>query len=202
MAGELLLINPRKRRGKRRSKERKRNPVRALSRRSLRRPARSYRRRRNPSFRSLTGQIVPQVIAAAQGAGGAILTEAAFTYVPLPIMLKVGPLSIVSRALMAFAVSFASQFVAGPRVAGKFLEGALAVQAYSVMRPMLAGVLPLAGHEIEGLGYYSPGMILQDDLNPLPDLNAGTPLQVGAYISGDGNEENGVWDPTIQAYIS
>jgi hypothetical protein len=197
MSGELLLINPRKRRAKRR-RGRKRNPIAANPRR---RSARRFRRyRRNPSFRSLTRGIVPQVVAAAQGAGGAILTEAAFTYVPLPAMLKTGPLAIVSRALMAFGVSFASQFVAGPRIAGKFLEGALAVQAYSVMRPMLAGVLPLAGHEIEGLGYYSPGMILQDDLSPLPDLNAGTPLQ--AYISGDGNEENGVYDPSINAYIS
>jgi hypothetical protein len=197
--GELLLINPRKRRGKRRgSRGRKRNPVRALRRRSLKR---SYRRRRsNPSFRSMTRGLVPQIIGAAQGAGGAILTDAAFTYIPLPAMLKTGPLGIVSRALMAFGVGMLSRFVVGANMAGRFVEGALTVQAYGVLRPMLGGVIPLAGDEIEGMGYYSPGMILQDDLSPLPDLNAGTPLQ--AYISGDGGEDNGVYDSSIGAYIS
>lgn len=198
MAGKLLLINPRKRRGKRR-RGRKRNPVAANPRRrSLRRAHRSFRRRRhNPSMRSMTRQIVPQVIGAAQNAGGALLTDAAFTYIPLPVMLKTGPLGMVSRALMAFGVGMLSSFVVGQRIAGRFVEGALTVQAYGIMRPLVAGVVPLAGHEIEGMGYYSPGLILQDDLSPLPDLNAGTPLQ--EYISDNGN---GVYDESIQAYIS
>lgn len=199
MSGELLLINPRKRRGKRRgSRGRKRNPVRRLARRSMKRYSR--RRRSNPSLRSMTRGVVPQIVNAAQGAGGAILTDAAFTYLPLPAMLKTGPLGLVSRALMAFGVGMLSSFVVGGRMAGRFVEGALTVQAYGVIRPMVGGFIPLAGHEIEGLGYYSPGMILQDDLSPLPDLNAGTPLQ--AYISGDGNEENGVYDASIGAYIN
>lgn len=195
---ELLLINPRKRRGKRR-RGRKRNPVVANPRRrSLRRAHRSFRRRRNnPSMRSMTRQLMPQIINAAQGAGGALLTDAAFTYIPLPAMLKTGPMGIVSRALMAFGVSMLSGFVVGNRVAGHFLEGALTVQAYGIMRPLIAGFVPLAGHEIEGMGYYSPGLILQDDLSPLPDLNAGTPLQ--EYISDNGN---GMYDESIQAYIS
>jgi len=197
MAGELLLINPRKRRGKRRkARSRKRNPV---HRRSLRRSARSYRRRRrNPSFRTITSGIVPQVINAAQGAGGAILTDAAFTYIPLPVMFKAGPIGLVSKVLMAFGVGWLSSFVVGAKMAGRFVEGALTVQAYGALRPIVGGFIPLAGNDIEGLGYYSPGMILQDDLSPLPDLNAGTPLQ--AYISGLG--EGGTYDETIDAYIS
>ncbi len=200
MSGELLLINPRKRRGKRRkSRGRKRNPVATLNPRRRRRH--SFRRyRRNPSMRSMTRGIVPQIIGAVQGAGGAILTDAAFTYIPLPVMLKTGALGIVSRALMAFGVGMLSSFVVGGRMAGRFVEGALTVQAYGVIRPLVGGFVPLAGNEIEGLGYYSPGMVLQDDLSPLPDLNAGTPLQ--AYISGDGGEDNGVYDSSIGAYIS
>jgi hypothetical protein len=204
MAGELLLINPRKRRGKRRkARGRKRNPL-SFSYRTKRK-ARSHRRRRNPSMRLIPrgGQIMTQLVGAAQGAGGAILTDAAWTMIPLPLMLKAGPMGLVSRALMAFAVSWASSFMVGQRVAGKFLEGALAVQAYGVIAPMVRGFLPggMAGNDIEGLGFYSPGMILQDDLSPLPDLNAGTPLQ--AYISGlSENGEGGTWDDSIQAYIS
>lgn len=204
MSGELLLINPHKRRGKRRrSHSRKRNPL-SFSYRSKRKARRavSHRRRRhNPTMGGFTRQIVPQAIGAAQGAAGAILTDVAWTMIPLPLMLKAGPMGLASRALMAFAVSWASSFVVGGRVAGKFLEGALAVQAYGIIAPMVRGFLPGGVAGVEGLGFYSPGMILQDDLSPLPDLNAGTPLQ--AYISGMGdNNEGGTWDDSIQAYIS
>lgn len=203
MAGELLLINPRKRRGKRRSHSRKRNPL-SFSYRSKRKARRavSHRRRRhNPAMRGFTRQLVPQAVGAAQGAAGAILTDAAWTMIPLPLMLKAGSMGTVSRALMAFAVSWASSFVVGGRVAGKFLEGALAVQAYGIIAPMVRSFLPGGVAGLDGLGYYSPGTILQDDLSPLPDLNAGTPLQ--AYISGMGdNNEGGTWDDSIQAYIS
>jgi hypothetical protein len=205
MAGEILLINPRKRR--RKSRGRKRNPAYVMNKsRRRRRGRKSYRR--NPSSRSvgrsfggIARGFVPQIVNAAKGAGGAILTDAAFTYIPLPVALKTGPLGIASRALTAFLVSYLAGFAVGGRMAGNFLEGALTVQAYGVLKPLVAGFIPLAGSEIEGLGYYSPGMILQDDLSPLTDLNAGTPLQ--AYISGmSGLGEGGVYDESIEAYIS
>jgi hypothetical protein len=196
---EILLVNPRKRRRRKSSRGRKRNP----SRRRSRSHRKSYRRRyrRNPSLRSVTGiarGFVPQVINAGKNAAGAILTDAAFTYIPLPASLKLGPLGMVSRALTAFLVSFAASYAVGGKMAGQFLEGALTVQAYGVLKPLVSGFLPLAGTDIEGLGFYSPGMILQDDLSPLTDLNAGTPLQ--SYISGLG--EGGVYDETIDAFIS
>jgi hypothetical protein len=203
MAGEILLLNPRKRR--RKSRGRKRNPAYVMNKSRRRRRSRGRKSyRRNPSMRSIASigrGFVPQIMNAAKGAGGAILTDAAFTYIPLPIAMKTGPLGIASRALTAFLVSYLAGFAVGGRMAGNFLEGALTVQAYGVLKPLVAGFIPLAGTDIEGLGFYSPGMILQDDLSPLTDLNAGTSLQgMGAYISGMG--EGGVYDESIEAYIS
>lgn len=205
---EILLINPRKRRRRKSSRGRRRNPA-LLNPRRRRRRSRgrkrnpSYRRRyrRNPSMRSITGiarGFVPQVLNAGKNAAGAILTDAAFTYLPLPIAMKTGTLGMLSRAVSAFAVSYLAGYAVGGKMAGQFLEGALTVQAYGILRPLVSGFIPLAGTDIEGLGFYSPGMIMQDDLSPLTDLNAGTPLQ--AHISGLG--EGGVYDETIDAYIS
>lgn len=229
--GELLLINPRKRRSRKASKRRarRRNPVRALRARSRKRHSvrrhnpmraakRSYRRRRrNPiSFGGMRSGVTDKVIGAAMGAGGALLNDVLLTYVPLPLMLKTGPLAILSKAAGAFAVGYLASFAVGKQRGAQLTEGALTVLAYQVVKPMVATVLPLAGDEIEGMGYYSPGMILQDSLSPLTDLNSGTPLQ--AYISGlganvtagQGTQDEGDmyspnisnYDPTINAYIS
>ena len=227
MAGELLLVNPRKRHKSRKSKaSRRRNPIRAKRHsprkrsrarsrsrnpvRALRRYSRA-RRRRNPlSLRGMGGGLVGQLLGALKGAGGAIANDALFTYVPLPAMLKTGPLSLVTRALGAFGVGYLASFVGGKSLGARMTEGALTVLAYQTVKPMVSNVLPLAGSDIEGLGYYSPGMILQDTLSPLPDLNTGTPLQ--AYLNGMGansyggqggsQSDDNLYDSTIDAYIN
>lgn len=226
MAGELLLINPRKRRAKKSSKRRARrsarrsNPVRAVRRhrRSARRsnPVRAYRkrrsiRRRNPlSLRGMGGGLMSQGMDALLGAGGAIVNDALMTYVPLPQIVKSGPLAILAKAAGAFGVGYLAAFALGKQRGAEMTKGALTVLAYQVVKPMVATVMPLSDATIEGMGYYSPGMILQDSLSPLPDLNAGTPL--AAYISGMGKadyvpgggyaNENSQYDSTIDAYIS
>lgn len=231
MAGELLLINPRtrKKRSSKSSKRRarRRNPVRSIRARSRKRHVvrhrnpsrvakRAYRRRRNPlSLGGMRSGITGKVTGAVMGAGGALLNDMLLTYVPLPLMLKTGPLAILSKAVGAFAVGYLSSFALGKARGAQLAEGALTVLAYQVARPLVGTVLPLAGDDIEGMGYYSPGMILQDSLSPLTDLNSGTPLQ--AYLSGlganvtagQGTQDEGDmytpnisnYDPTINAYI-
>jgi hypothetical protein len=229
MAGELLLINPRGRKRRKnpaRKKARRRNPVRSIrarKRHAVRRhnPARVakrayHRRRRNPlSLGGMRSGITGKVTGAVMGAGGALLNDVLLTYVPLPLMLKTGPLAILSKAVGAFAVGYLSSFALGKARGAQLAEGALTVLAYQVARPLVGTMLPLAGDDIEGMGYYSPGMILQDSLSPLTDLNSGTPLQ--AYISGLGanvtagqgsQDESDLYspnisnyDPTINAYI-
>jgi hypothetical protein len=219
MAGQLLLINPRRRKARKARKSshrraRRHNPVRALRHRArkhharrrnnpIHRARRAYRRRRNPlSLRSMGGGIMGQATGALMGAGGALLNDLLMSYVPLPAMLKTGPGAILTKAAGAFAVGYLAKFAVGAHRGAQLTEGALTVLAYQVVKPMVQTVLPgLAGSEIEGLGYYSPGMILQDSLSPLKDLNAGTPLQ--AYISGLGDVgEGAAYDPSIDAYIS
>lgn len=224
MSGQLLLINPRKRRkarksGKRRARRsaRRSNPVRALRTRSRKRrsPVRAYRsrarRRRNPiSLRGMSGGLMTQAMDAGLGAGGALLNDALLTYVPVPAVMKTGLPALLMQVVGAFGVGYLASFVVGKQRGARMAEGALTVLAYKTLRPMVATVVPLAGSDIEGLGYYSPGMILQDSLSPLPDLNQGTPL--AAYISGLGGasdipgggyaDESSQYDPTINAYIS
>lgn len=216
---ELLLVNPRKRhkrKSKRRSHKRsarRSNPVHAVRRHRARRrsnPARaarrSYRRRRrNPlSLSGMKSGFMGHALSALMGAGGAIFNDALITYVPLPVMLKSGPLAILTKALSAFGVGYLASFAVGKQRGAQLTEGALTVLAYQVVKPMVATMLPLAGDDIEGLGYYSPGMIMQDTLSPLTDLNAGTPLQAylsglgGEYVGGGGtNRESDIYDSSI-----
>lgn len=218
MAGEsfIALVNPSKRRRKkrggtkrraRRSSARRSNPSRALARRSSGRVARrSYRRRRNPlslgSFRGLRSGVMGSVMDAGVGAAGAILNDAAFTYIPTPAFLKTGIPGLITKAAGAFAVGFLAKYAVGAARAAKLTEGALTVLAYATLKPMVQTVMPLAGAEIEGLGFYSPGLIMQDTLNPMSDLNVGTPLQAylsgNAYVPGGGaSRESDIYDPTI-----
>lgn len=224
MSGQLLLINPSRRRkarksGKRRARKsaRRSNPVRALRVRSRRRrsPVKSYRararRRRNPlSLSGMKSGVMGHALGALMGAGGAIANDALMTYVPMPAMFKTGPLSILAKAVSAFGVGYLASFGIGKQRGAQLTAGALTVLAYQVVKPMVNTVMPLADTDIEGLGYYSPGMILQDSLSPLPDLNQGTPL--AAYISGLGGgeysggggtaRESDMYDASIDAYIS
>lgn len=228
MAGQLLLVNPRKRRKSRKTRKsssRRRNPVRGrrakrhvarrsnpirIHRKRARGRARTRARRRNPiSLRGMSGGVLGHLVGALQGAGGAIVNDAAFTYIPLPAMLKSGPMSLVTRALGAFGVGYLVSMVGGKNLGAKMTQGALTVLAYQVAKPMVSSIMPLAGDDIEGLGYYSPGMILQDTLNPLPDLNTGTPLAAylegmgGGFSAGGGGSrrEADLYDSTIDAYI-
>lgn len=223
MPGELLLINPKKRRKARKSSRRRKNPTRARARR--RNPARARRRnpvhavrrararrRRNPlNFRSMGGGFMGQATNALLGAGGAVANDVLINYVPLPAMLKTGPMAILAKLAGAFGVGYLASFAVGKSRGATMTEGALTVLAYQLVKPMIATVLPLAGTDIEGLGYYSPGMIMQDTLSPLPDLNEGTPL--AAYISGlngmavpvpggGARRESDIYDASIDAYIS
>jgi hypothetical protein len=241
MAGELLLINPRKRARKARKhhrRARRHNPVRVLNPRHrrrvkhharrrhhnpIRRAHHTYRRRRrNPlSMSGLKSGAMGKLTGALLGAGGALVNDVLLTYVPLPAAMKTGPMAILAKAAGAFAVGYLAKFALGAQRGAAMTEGALTVLAYTTVRPMVQTMIPtLAGADIEGLGYYSPGMVLQDTLSPLKSLNTGTPLQ--AYISGlgglganwtagqgQGQDEDDMYtpnmsayDPTINAYIS
>lgn len=229
MASYLALVNPSRRKRHKRRSSRRSNPrharrrVRHVARRHVRRNPifgprrhrrsvrhmirRHRRRRRNPIMgRSMGGYFMTPVVGAVKGASGAILTDAAYTYIPLPDMLKSGPMSMVTRAAFAFLTGWLASFAVGRNMGAKLTEGALTVQLYNLVKPLISSVVPLSGSEIEGMGYYTPGPILGSDLSPLPPLNAGT--GISAYLSGVGQDE-GPFDvppyeqqPDMAAYLS
>src|SRR5258708_376208 len=126
MAGTLMLVNPRKRhrrgrkaksrhsrrrhhnphRARRHSRARRRNPMHFFKRHRKHRARRHSRaRRRNPiGLRSFipSGGITGQLMGAVKGAAGALVVDAAYTYIPLPAMLKTGTLASVTRVAVAF----------------------------------------------------------------------------------------------------
>jgi hypothetical protein len=210
---QLLLVNPRKRRrktpkrgaggrflkssSKRRSaparKRRRRNPVPALARanpvrRARRRnPARVVRRRRrNPiSARGFLSQLTQPLMPAIVGAGGAILNDTAFRFIPIPVQFKVGYIGIAARAVSAVGLGMLLSRVIGSRTAGQITSGALTVLAYQTLQPIVAGVLP--GGAPAAVGYYGAGAALNG---------------VGEYLSDVPSSLNGPVPDSLREYLS
>lgn len=106
-----------------------------------------HRRHRvhNPfSVKGLTGSVMPAVI----GAGGAILTDVAMAYLPIPAALQSGVLNILTRAAVAVGVGYAAGAVAGKQLGKEVAAGGLIVVAYSGLKQALA---PTLGANIKGL---------------------------------------------------
>lgn len=134
---ELLLMNPRKRAGKKRTATRKtrdrRNPTPPI--RARRAPVRR-RARRNPA--PAMNSVMSMVTNAAQGAAGALAIDAVMGFAPLPAMLKTGMMAHATRAGLALAIGLAGRKVLG-RAAAKMAEGALTVAAYKLGHDLATG---------------------------------------------------------------
>jgi len=196
---QLLLVNPKRRgkrrlpprgpggkflkRGSARKtakrRRRRSNPVSALAganpvrrhRRRARSAAPSRRRRRsNPiSTRGLLRSLTDPIMPAVTGAGGAILNDVAFRFLPLPDTFKAGYVGIGVRAVTAVGIGLLLGRVIGTRVAKDMTAGALTVLAYGAIRPLVAQAAP------QLLGYYGAGAAL----NEMPTSLSG----VGEYLS-------------------
>lgn len=230
MAGQLLLVNPKRRRrsrsgGKRRKSRsaaqrratakmlaanrsrRRTNPGRSRRRRRVvgyavgsgrvrrrkmnprrrRRysnPVTRHRRRRNPSMRGSVGGIMNTAMDAGIGAGGALVTDIAWSFLPLPATMKTGAIGTLAKAATSIALGIVGSKVVGGAMARKATVGALTVQIYAFVKPMLAGVVP-------GLGYYGAGYALNGFV---PNSLSDTPSSLNAYISGEGYGINGLND--------
>lgn len=174
--GQLMLINPRKRRAtKRKATTKKRrtyrkvavksNPAPAIRRRrrSIRAVAKSSRRRvkRNPI--GMTG-ILGTLTDAAIGAGGAIAVNFVYDKLPLPATMKMGVTGQATKAALAIGVGILGKKVLG-RSAEKMAAGALTVIAYDMIRSFM----PVGAPAVAGLGYVSSGQ---------------TAGQIGEYVQG------------------
>lgn len=163
MLPTIVTVNPFMAKHKRR---RKQNPFRASRRahyRASHRTKNRFRRRhrsrvQNPfSVRGLTGSVMPALI----GAGGAIATDVAMAYLPLPAQLQSGWMNILTRAAVAIGVGYAAGAVVNKQIGKEVAAGGLIVVAYGALKQALA---PTLGASIKGLsgladfGDYTPSV--------------------------------------------
>lgn len=168
---ELMLVNPRKRRTRRKSRKpvaRRRSPVKRR-RRSVKRKA----RRRNPV--RARGMVDNQIMPAATNAMGALALDIIWSYLPVPMNIKTGPFKHVAKGLGAIAIGMFAGNIVNRSTARKMSQGALTVVMHDAMREVTQQMLPNVQ-----LSYYSPGMPMGvgEYTNGLSGL--------GAYVPGNG----------------
>lgn len=180
---QLMLINPRKRRGPRKARtaaqkaatrrmvaanRARRSPAKrrsvttyaanpAPARRRARRSsvARIMRhRRRNPAGRA--GGVVNMAMGSFVGATGALLVGTVGNYIPLPAAMQTPNMKAVVNATLAIALGTFGGKVLGRR-AVQMAEGALTVTLHDVLKNALSGIIPM------NLGYYSPAVVMGPD---------------------------------------
>lgn len=196
--GSLMLVNPKKRRSRRRGtrknprkmsakqrryfgrsrKHRSSHAVRANPRRHKRRSRR--RIHRNPiSSRGvmsgargfLKGSLLPAVI----GGAGALAVDVAWAFAPFPTAVKTGNLAPIAKIAGAVALGYAVTKFGKQKAFGQaMVAGYLTVTAYDMLKKLLARTmptLPLSEYPYD-LGYASTG-------GQIPDESG-----VSAYLSG------------------
>jgi len=148
----MYVSNPRRRRKK-------------AGRKRVSRARRRTRYRRNPTMRSLINSLV---MPAASAAGGAILLDALWGYIPIPETIKSGQMRHVAKGVGAIALGMIVGKVANRRMGDTMALGALTVTFHAAFRDLMAQFAP--GVALSGLSYYSAG------------ANAGYDPQLGYYV--------------------
>lgn len=201
---ELLLVNPRKRgrRKKTRGRKRRRNPVATLAanprrrrtyRKRRRNPLalstnprrRSYRkRRRNPLGKMKLGNILQDaVLPAATAAGGALALDIILGLLPIPETMKSGPMRHLVKGAGAIGMGMIAGMVVDSKTAKLFTTGALTVAMHDAGKELVGRFMPtlaLGAYEIDDeldmLGYAGPG------------FDPGDTEGMSAYEVGDDDE--------------
>lgn len=187
-------VNPsRRRRTRRRVASFLPNPIRRRRRRAMstyrRNPSRRRGYRRNPSARGLAGMTFTKLIVPAIGIGmGAVASEIAMGYLPLPANLKTGVLRHVTKAGIGMAGGYALYKFMGQKKLGEFFAlGALVIAAHDATKELILKFSPgvkfgaayraADGYGMympaRGMGYYLPGQ--QASMGAYRPLNAGAP---------------------------
>lgn len=134
------------------------------------------RRRRNPV--ASKGAYMDMMKQSAIAASGALVLDAAWGYLPIPANFKIGGISHVAKGAGAIVMGMLASKVVSKRTASNMTLGALTVIMHNAAREVMATALPAI--RMDGLGYYSPGMVvggMNEYVNALP---AGG---MGEYVS-------------------
>jgi hypothetical protein len=163
----IRTANPRRRR-RRSYARRRRNPVSPMYRLNPRRRRRSYARRRsNPRRMFRRGGMLENVVFPALTAtAGAVLLDIAWSYLPIPVNVKAGPLRHAWKAAGAIGMVWGVSKI--PKVDKKLADalgvGALTIIAYQTARDVITRFFPELGVKLNaeaalsGIGYYSAGL--------------------------------------------
>lgn len=204
--GQLMLINPKKRRKTRTAAQKRATAKMVSANRSRRRtkprlasnpaPVRRRRRttsvaavkrrssrriRRNPiGFSGITGSLMNAGI----GAVGAIAVDTAFSFLPIPLDFKVGYKGAAAKAALALGVGIFGGKIIGKDTAGKLAAGSLTVIAYDLVKGLMPVTVPTTVGYV-GSGMYSGDLPNMGEYVPGGDFgfdssNAG----MGEYING------------------
>jgi hypothetical protein len=115
------------------------------------------------------------------GAGGALVLDVAWGYLPIPLTLKTGVLRHVAKGAGALALGYLANMVTTKSTADQMVRGAMTVVVHGAMREAAQQFMPNV--PLDGLGYYSAGM----------------PAGVGAYVDGMGAYVGGDINPYLAA---
>lgn len=153
--------------------------------------------RRNPRPVGLVGMVTDSLMPSFTAAGSALALDLVFGFLPLPAMLKTGPVRHVTRAVGAVALGALAGMVARPETARLVTSGAMTVVAYGALRELAARFMPqlplgLAEADLgaDGLGYEGSGYPVGDD-------------GVGAYLTDQSDAGMGMYlsaDEAVEAY--
>lgn len=204
---EILLVNPTKRKRKRKTKKRKTSKRRTARRKNPAPPGRkrTYRRKRNPTGGRLFSQrnLMDVATAGVTGASGAIALDVALAYLPIPANWKEGISGDITKAVGAIAIGgLARQFkLVKPSTARDMTVGALTVQFTGIGRKLLAQFAPgvalsayMDSDYMDALGYAGSGW--NPAYGEMGAYNVGTgyaiqapgdtqPGTMGAYMQDD-----------------
>lgn len=197
--GKRRRTNPRRRRrhvmrSNPHRRHRRRSHVMSNPRRRRRRsnPIRHHRRRRrNPIG---LGSVGGQVMSAAIGAVGALANDVIWGFLPVPATFKTGAMGTLGKAAATLGLGMLASKVVGRSTAEKMTTGALTVQIYGFVKPLVAAAVPT----LPGLGYYGAGYALNEYISSIPNsLNAFVPNSLMGLGHADGGDGRGdPWDDT------
>jgi len=164
----------------RRHRRRKHNPVSVRRRRN---PARRYvTRRRNPSARGMMGAFSPRtlikgtVMPAAIGAAGALGIDVIWSFLPIPINFKTGPMAPFVKILGAVGIGMLAGKFLGREIGQKAMMASVTVTMYGLVKGYAQAAMPTLplGAYIDGMGYTQAGQFIPNE-------------SLGAYVSGVGS---------------
>lgn len=196
---EILLINPRKRKAKKRRSvsRRRKNPVRRRKSYAKKRRV----RRRNPNG---LGKIQNIFMPAILGASGALALDITLGYIPIPLNLKTGIAGYATKAIGAIGLGMLLQNfkLVKHKTAVDMTTGALTVMLHGALKEQVQLMLPNVpmGEYLTGPGFGNwvgsgfPAGVESDDM-----IGAGA---MGAYLPDLSADDIGIDSEGLGEYLN